>query len=124
MKPSEIITADSQNRGVDPDQALRSIHALIATKRGFLVQEGDSVVFLMLIGPGQYDVHLFTQDSPLRLAGSMVKIMEKIEKMKIKAIYGMADNPQIMQLMKTLADKEGFEFEKSDKPNYNWMIHL
>jgi len=124
MKPSEIIKKEAEKRGLDVTKTLVSIQYILTHKLGFLLSKGNSVLLLAKISDNEYETHLFTSDSPLKLAQAMISIFHDIEKLKIKAIYGNADNPQIINLLKKLAEKEGTEIQDPDKPNYNWMIRL
>jgi len=124
MKPSDIIKADSQKKGTDPTRTMVSIQYLLTHKLGFLLHKGNSVLLLAKISDNEYEVHLFTEDSPLELAKSMISMFHDIEKLKIKAIYGKADNPQIINLLKQLAQREGTEIQNSDKPSFNWMMRI
>jgi hypothetical protein len=124
MKPSEIIKKDSEKRGLDPTKTLVSIQYILTHKLGFLLNKNNSVLLLAKIGNNEYETHLFTEDSPLKLGQAMIAMFHDIEGLKIKAIYGNADNPQIINLLKQLAEREGTEIQNPDKPNYNWMIRL
>jgi hypothetical protein len=124
MKPSDIVKADSEKRGIDPTKTMVSIQYLLTHKLGFLLHKGESVLLLAKIGDNDYEVHLFTQDSPLELAKSMISMFHDIEKLKIGTIYGNADNPQIINLLKQLAQREGTEIQNSDKPSFNWMMRI
>jgi hypothetical protein len=124
MKPSEIIKQDAINNGWDPKVALLTVNHVIQNKMGFILTSGDTVLLLIALRPHVYEVHLASLDKPLTLAKSMLKIFNKIKKLKIKAIYGAASNPQIIILLKNLAKHEGENFDRPDMPDYNWMIKL
>jgi len=120
MKASEIIKADAVNRRVDPNKALQTIGALVKAKTAVLMQENDSVLLVKKIGDTSAEIHLFTKDKPNTLAKSVIGFVRKGRALGIKTVYGMADNPQIVDLMKRI----GMKVEASDLPNYNWKAQI
>ena len=120
MKASEIILADAQKRGVDGTKALGLISNSVKQKKAVLLQEGNSVLILTKISDGAAETHLMTQDSPIALARSLAAFMKRITEIGIRTIYGKADNPQIVELLK----KVGFNVVDSDLPQYNWKADL
>lgn len=117
MKPSEIISADLQSNGVDPTESLRAIAIGLKAKTLIQLHENDSVLLLRKIGDNAVELHLFTQDSPLKLAKSIISFIKKIKSSDIERVYGNAENQQIVQLLRNL----DVPVQDSDKPNYNWM---
>jgi len=117
MKPSEIIVADAVNRGVQPEIVLRRVLKKLKDKTAIMLQENNSVLILEDIGNKSVALYLFTQDQPMTLARSVKSFYETIKKSEIQAIYGKADNPQIIQLLQIV----GVPVQESDLPNYNWM---
>lgn len=117
MKPSEIITADLARLGKDPTEILRAIAVGLKAKKLIQLQENDSVLLLENIGDNAVELHLFTQDSPLKLAKSIIGFVKKIKASDIERVYGKADNQQIVQLLKNL----DVPVQDSDRPEYNWM---
>jgi hypothetical protein len=117
MKASEIIAADAEQRGLDPNAILSVIYKMVQEKNGKLMQSGDSVLFLEDIGDKNVALHLFTEDKPLALAKAVVVFMQQIRGMDLDAVYGNADNQQIIQLLTSV----GVPVQQSDKPEYNWM---
>jgi len=124
MKASEIIKQDAIKRGWDPKVAILAVDHVLKKKMGFLLSSGDTALLLIEIKPHNYEVHLATVDKPLSLSKSLLKIFKDIKKLGIEAIYGEADNPQILILLKRLAKHEGDELEDPDITGYNWMIKL
>jgi ornithine cyclodeaminase/alanine dehydrogenase-like protein (mu-crystallin family) len=120
MKASEIIKADAVKRKVDPDKALQTISALVKEKSAILMQENDSVLLVRKIGDTSAEIHLFTKDKPNTLAKSVIAFVKKGKGLGIKTVYGMADNPQIVDLMKRI----GMKLEASDIPQYNWKAQI
>ena len=117
MKPSEIITADANQRGIDPNAVMQRISQMMKDENAKLMQSGNSVLLLEDIGDKNVALHLFTQDQPLALAKAVVTFMQEIRSMDLNAVYGNADNQQIIQLLVSV----GVPVQQSDKPEYNWM---
>ena len=124
MTPSEIIMADATKHGKDPKTAVLAVHELMRRKLGFVLSTPKSVLVLCRINDDDYEVHLYSEGSPLEISKAMLKFYEDIKKIKIKTLYGEADNPQIINLLKQLAAREGTEILNPDRPNYNWMMHV
>ena len=120
MTPSEIISADLQSHGNDPQEGLRAISLSLKSKNSILLQENNSVLFLRKIGKGIVELHLFTQDSPLTVAKSASSFIKKIRNSDLKKVYGNADNEQIVELLRRLK----VDVKDSDKPEYNWMAKV
>lgn len=120
MTPSEIISADLQSHGNDPQEGLRAIAAAMKANQGIILQENNSVLFLRKIGKGIVELHLFTQDSPLMVAKSATSFIKKIRNSELKKVYGQADNPEIVELLRRLK----VDVKDSDKPQYNWMAKV
>jgi hypothetical protein len=120
MKASEIILADAQKRGVDGEKALALISNAVKQKKAVLMQEGNSVLLLTKIGDDAAEVHLFTQDGVMTLARSLGTFIQRTTDLGVKTVYGKADNPQIVELLK----KVGLNVVDSDLPQYNWKADL
>ena len=116
MNASEIIAADAQSHGVDPQKALLAVSMLLK-KKAILMQSGNSVLICMPIAPGCAEVHLATVDQPLALMRALSDFAQKLKNSPIQKIYGKADNPQIVEFIK----RAGVQVMNSDKPGYNWM---
>jgi hypothetical protein len=120
MKASDIIKADAVKRQVDPNKALQTIGGLVKTKSAVLMQENNSVLLVRKIGDSSAEIHLFTQDNPTTLAKSVIGFVRKGRGLGIKTVYGMADNPKIVELMKRI----GINVQASDIPKYNWKANI
>lgn len=120
MTPSEIITADCQQHGVDAQKVLAFIASKIHERKGSLMSAGNSILVLINIGDHAVELHLFTQDSPMQLMKNLPHFIEVIRKTPIKRVYGKADNPGIVQMLTRL----GVDVEHSDKHQYNWMAKV
>jgi len=120
LKPSQIIIADAQKHGIDPNQALSMIKQMV-DKGSLIVQKNDSLLIITPIAPHQVELHLATADKPMILVKSSMQFLNELKKNQdIKIAYGKADNPQITKLM-TLS---GWPIEASDNPKYNWMAKI
>jgi hypothetical protein len=120
MKATEIILADAQKRGVDENEALEIIGSLLEEGKAILMQENDSVLLLTKINDDASEVHLFTQDGVMTLARSLSAFIKRTTELGVKTVYGKADNPQIIELLK----KVGLNVVDSDLPEYNWKADL
>lgn len=121
MTPSEIIKADFESKGLDPEPAYQKIAALKEKGDLILLNTNNSVLTLTKIPEGGVEVHLFTQDSPVTLMKSMKFFLEKIRAAGIKEVYGNADNPEIIEFIKRL----DVEVVTEGLPaKYNWKAVL
>ena len=125
MEVMEIIKKDVEAKGADPGKVLTVIALLLKKGRGILLTHNQSVLFLLMLDESAYETHLFSLDSPLKLSQSMLQFFEDIKRLQgIKKIYGAADTPQIITLLKSLAQRENTTIETPDRPGYNWMMNL
>ena len=117
MKASEIIIADAKQRGINSSAVLSRVSQMMKKENAKLMQDNKTVLLLEDIGNKNVALHLFTQDQPFSLAKSILLFMQEIRKMDLNAVYGLADNQQIIQLLISV----GVPVQESDKPQYNWM---
>lgn len=117
MDAAQIIMADAQAHGVNPETALRAISGMIKHHRAILMQEGNSVLVVRVFNGDLGELHLFTTDSPLALVSALKVFYQHLQHSHLKAVYGKADNPQIIDFMKTI----GFPVQPSNLAKYNWM---
>jgi len=117
MKPSEIIAADAQKTGVDPNKALSFVGSAIQNKTGLLLQKNNSVLLLQAISNDSASVHLFTVDQPMTLVKSLKYFVDKINESDLRAVYGTTENPKFLDLLVNF----GLKIQESDNPKYNWM---
>ena len=68
MTPAEVITADANERGIDPQQVLGAVAQLIQNNQGKLFNAGNSVLFVRLLSEDIGELHFFTEDSPIAIA--------------------------------------------------------
>ncbi len=117
MTAGEIIEADAAQRGVDAKKVIRTIAALVKINDGIVFKKNNSVLFLRKIDGNDVELHLFTQDEPVTLAKSILYFIQQIRKSDLRAVYGRADNTQIVDLLRRL----NVDVQPPDRPNYNWM---
>ena len=119
MSPQEIIAKDCERTGHRVGAVMHGI-AVAFDKRGAkLFHDGKSVVILEPIGQSKMDfeVHLFTVDSPLGIVRSVRRIGDQIRQVpSLEKVYGDAE-PQVVQMLRTA----GFPVENSDRKEFNWM---
>ena len=127
MKPTEIINAEYQKLGKDPSKFLRALNIAINKKLAIIMQENDTVLLLIATKDGNAELHLFTQDSPIKLAKALSRFIDKIRKSDLKAVYGPKENvpnsnklQQTLTMLKTL----GVDVQPSDNPKYEWMAKV
>lgn len=122
LKPSEVITADSQSHGQDPKKVLAA--ANFAVKNGGqILHHKNTTLVLQKIDDGEFATHLFSQDAPIPMSRALIMFFRKIKKSGIKAIYGDATG-NILNLLRRLSQKVGISIKDSDRPGYTWMIKL
>lgn len=119
-KASHIIEQYLRSKGQDPTKRINTIYRLVKLGDSILLQENNSVLELRKIEPGVVYSHLYSLDKPMTLVKSLTKFIEKLKQSDIKVIYGKADNPQIISLIKSL----GLPVTNSDRPAFNWKAVL
>jgi hypothetical protein len=120
MKPTEIITADAEKRNIDPNQALQLANTLIKKHNAIILQANNTIILLASIDKNKAEMHLYTVDNPLKLMKSAIELEKKIRKSDVDFIYYQETNPQITEMLRRL----DLVVEKSDLPNYDWMIDV
>lgn len=120
MTPSEIITADAEHRNLNSKKILATVAQMLGRKIATIMQESNTVLLLNLIDTDAAEVHLFTADKPLTLAKSLIKIINAIRKTNLRVVYGKADSPEILQLLRQI----GVNVQESDRPEFNWMTQV
>lgn len=120
MKPSEIIAADAQRQGVDPQKVLQYVGSQVQNKTGSLMSAGNSLLLLVGIGDRCAELHLYTMDSPLALMKNLTHFIDVIRSTDLDRVYGDTDNPGILEMLKRL----GVEVQESDRSGYTWMANV
>lgn len=120
MKPSEIIKADAIQKGVNPTPILNKYARLLKNKDAILMQSGNTVLYLRKIDKGLAELHLYTVDQPMAMIRALQEFIAKIRRSDLNAVYGKADNLQIIQVLRSL----GVDVVESDLPQYNWKAFV
>jgi hypothetical protein len=115
---SQIIMSDAQSQEAGAERVVMAINKLVEEGRAVLVRHNNSVIVLISIGDGEVEIHLYTLDSPQRLASAMKYFHDELVKSGINKVYGteMPDK-QLIKMMLAV----GIPVDKSDKPDYYWM---
>lgn len=117
MTPTEIIRQDALREDYDADIVLRKISKLLSSKMGILLKSNNSLLLLIALPDNDAELHLYTADSPLTLAKSLKEFVQKIRNSEVETVYGSAEIPQTLELLKRL----GVDVQPSDKEGYYWM---
>jgi tRNA 2-selenouridine synthase SelU len=72
------------------------------------------------IGNGAVELHLYTQDTPIKVAKALIYFIKKIRESDIQVVYGSEEPTQTLQLLKNL----DVVVEPSDNPKYKWMARV
>lgn len=120
MKPTEIIKADAIKKGVNPAPILNKYARLLKNKDAILMQSGNTILYLRKIDKGLAELHLYTVDQPMALVRALREFIGKIRNSDLDAVYGNADNAQIIRVLKAL----GIEVVSSDLQGYNWKAFV
>jgi hypothetical protein len=118
MPASQIIMSDPESQKAGAESVVVAINKLVEEGRAVLVRHNNSVIVLISIGDGEVEIHLYTLDSPQRLATAMKYFHDELVKSGINKVYGteMPDK-QLIKMMLAV----GIPVDKSDKPDYYWM---
>jgi hypothetical protein len=122
MTPSEIILQDQYSQADDPKKVLMSIDRIIKAGNGVLLQKNNSVLFLIRLGDGDVELHLYTVDPPQSLASAIQYFIEKIKASDIKKVYFIKpkSGEQIVRMLKTY----GVDIQQSDRKQYAYMAKV
>ena len=88
MKPSEIILNDKESMKVGADRVLAAVMKIVNGKTGMLLQQNDSVLLLVNLGKKNAELHIYTLDTPMKLARSLKYFIDKIKASDLKRVYG------------------------------------
>lgn len=120
MTPQEILVADAERNGKMPGAVMGGV-AMAMDKRGAqLLHDNKSVVILEPIEKSKSDfqVHLFTADSPVGLVRSVQAMVNQIKQIpNLERVYGDTKDKQVIQMLKTA----GVSVQNSDKSQFTWM---
>jgi len=120
MKASEIIVADAQRIGANPEEVLTSVQDAVQNKGAVLVRKNNSVLLLIPIQENVAEWAVFTQDDDATLQASVGFFLDETMKTDAYRIYGDAANNQVTNAI----DANGVQLYQSDLPDYDWMAIL
>ena len=122
MTPSEIILQDQYSQADDPKKVLVGIDRIIKAGNGILLQKNNSLLFLIRLGEGDVELHLYTVDPPQSLASAIQYFIEKIKDSDLKKVYFIKprSGEQIVKMLKTY----GVDIQKSDRKEYAYMAKV
>ena len=122
MTPSEIILKDQYSQTDDPKKVLMGIQRIIKAGNGILLQKNNSVLFLIRLGEGDVELHLYTVDPPQSLASAIQYFIEKIKNSDLKKVYFIKpkSGEQIVKMLKMY----GVDIQKSDRKEYAYMAKV
>jgi hypothetical protein len=122
MTPSEIILRDQYSQADDPKKVLLGIDRIIKAGNGILLQKNNSVLFLIRLGEGDVELHLYTVDPPQSLASAIQYFIQKIKDSDLKKVYFIKpkSGEQIVRMLKTY----GVDIQKSDRKEYAYMAKV
>jgi len=121
LPASQIIMNDAESQKFGPEAIVEAISKLVEEGKAILVRQNNSVILLIQIGDGEVEIHLYTVDSPQRLASAMKYFHDELLKSGIQRVYGteMPDKQLIRMMLAA-----GIPVDKSDKPDYYWMASV
>ena len=120
MKASEIIQANSQRLGIDPNEVLQKIQQEVESQNSILMQKNDSLFVLTKIEPDVAGVAMFTADGTMTLPRSISEAIAEMKKEGISTIYGDNENTDLVNGLK----QAGVQIEESDLPDYAWKATI
>ena len=121
MTPSEIIINDQFSQEDGPEGVISWMEEHLSDGTGLLLRKNDSIVFIINIEPSTVEVHLYTNDSPLRLAAAVKFFYSKLKDSDINKVYGTTPRTKrIVELMKVV----GVNVQDSDNEKYSWMANV
>jgi len=121
MTPSEIIVNDQFTQEDGAEQVVAWIQQHLENNTGLLLGKNKSILFIINIAPSTVEIHLYTHDTPLRLAAAIKYFYQQLKASDITKVYGTTPRtPRIVELMKVV----GVELYNSDNPKYSWMANV
>jgi hypothetical protein len=122
MTPSQIILQDKYSQAADPKKVLLSISRIIKDGNGVLLQKNNSVLFLIRLGGGDVELHLYTVDPPQTLAKSIDYFIKKIQASNMIYVYfpKLKGDDKIIGMVRMY----GIDVKKSDRPEYAYMAKV
>jgi hypothetical protein len=122
MTPSQIILQDKYSQADNPKKVLASVGQIIEDGNGVLLQKNNSVLFLIRLGEGNVELHLYTVDPPQALAKAIDYFIKKIKDSDMKKVYfpKLKGDDKIIDVVRMY----GIDVQKSDIPEYAYMAKV
>lgn len=120
MKASEIIQANSQRLGIDPNEVLQTVQQEVESQNSILMQKNDSLFVLTKIQPNVAGVAMFTADGTMTLPRSISEAVAEMKQEGISTIYGDNENADLLNGLK----QNGIQIKESDLPDYAWKATI
>lgn len=123
MNIADIIAADAEQGGKRPGDVLHGVMVAVDKRKAKLLHDNKTVVILDPIDAkaGEYDVHLFTVDTPQGLATSGMKLVQQAKNTpELRKAYFSSTSSQIARLLRMA----GVQLTKADKKGFAWMAEI
>lgn len=121
MTPTQIIMNDQFTQEDGCEQVVSWIKQHLDDGTGILLGKNESILFILNIAPCTVEIHLYTHDTPIKLASSVKYFYDKLRESDISKVYGTTPRtPKILDLLKIT----GVEVKNSDNPKYSWMTNV
>ena len=118
MRVEDIIAAEAEKTGDDANQMIQTVSELVASQDGILLRKNDSVMLVIRIGGNDAEMNLFTADSPQVFPQSLKYFIDTIKKSNVRGIYSDSTDIGLIDTLTNL----GYKPQKSDRPDYEWMV--
>lgn len=120
MAPSDIILLNCKKYGWDQSKLIGQLARLLDSKKAALIQKNNTLVIVRDIGDNIGEIHVYSEDSPLKFIASLKSIVLQIKETSISAIYGKPNNEEVMRAFELATNKTGIKISPSDKPDYSF----
>ena len=100
MSEIDIIRKSSEKEmpGVNTDQVIRGLYALIKAHNGRIIRMGDTVFFIKPLGNGSVEFHTFTVEPPEELVKRFKAGVNTLKQMGFNKAISYANQPAFKKL--------------------------
>lgn len=120
MSAIQIIGKSLLAEGLDPMPVLNFVQQGVTKGNCALMHIQESVFVVIYISLEDVVLHLFSTDTPIRLKSNIQELQRRIERSTIQRVYGHADNPKLLELLKLM----GYAIEESNRNEFVWMLDI
>lgn len=122
MTPSQIILNDKYSQADGSKKVLMGVNQIMKDGNGVLLQKNNSVLFLVRLGKGDVELHLYTIDAPQALAKAIDYFIKRIKASDMKKVYfpKLKGGDKIIDMVRMY----GIDVNKSDAPQYAYMAKV